>query len=217
MVGLMKIIRDNKEIYFCSDPHYHHGSLVRGTSNWEDKSPCRNFDTLEEHNNALVNNINNIVGVNDILFILGDFSFGGYKNNENIEKIKEFRERVNVKQLYLILGNHDAPIRKSEELKSLFSGVFDYLEVDVVVPSEKQGVKAHKQHIIMCHYAFRTWNRQRKGSWNLFGHSHNNLEGVGKQIDVGFDTREDFKPYSFKEIDEIMSKKELIVTEKHRE
>lgn len=212
----MKIIRDNKEIYFCSDPHYHHGSLVRGTSNWEDKSPCRNFDTLEEHNNTLVKNINDTVGVNDILFCLGDWSFGGYKNNENIEKIKEFRARLNVKHIYLMLGNHDTPIRNSEELKSLFSDVFDYLEIDVVVPSEKQSIKAHKQHIIMCHYAFRTWNRQRKDSWNLYGHSHSNLEGIGKQMDVGFDTREDFKPYSFEEINEIMDNRKLIITENHR-
>lgn len=213
----MKIIRDNKEIYFCSDPHYHHGSLVRGTSKWEDKSPCRDFDTLEEHNNTLVDNINKTVGVNDVLFCLGDWAFGGYKDDENIKMIKKFRERLKVKQLYLILGNHDAPIRNSESLKSLFSGVFDYLEIYVVSPSKEQGVKAHKQHIIMCHYAFRTWNRQRKGSWNLFGHSHNNLEGIGKQMDVGFDTREGFKPYSFAEVKEILDKKELVITEKHRE
>ena len=46
----------------------------------------------------------------------------------------------------------------------------------------------------------------------LFGHSHGNLKGIeGKTMDCGFDNNKEFRPYSYQEIKEIMSKKEIII------
>jgi calcineurin-like phosphoesterase family protein len=63
------------------------------------------------------------------------------------------------------------------------------------------------QHIVVCHYAMRTWGRSHFNSWQLYGHSHGTLEGHGKQMDIGVDTNH-FYPYSFDEIKRIMNKKE---------
>ena len=47
-------------IWFTSDTHYNHKNIVRGTTEWkefEDGSnhqSLRDFDTLEEHNDKLV-------------------------------------------------------------------------------------------------------------------------------------------------------------------
>ncbi|HSE99773.1 MAG TPA: hypothetical protein VLA48_02665 [Nitrososphaeraceae archaeon] len=50
----------------------------------------------------------------------------------------------------------------------------------------------------------------------LFGHSHGNLKDVlGKTMDVGFDTNEEFKPYSYQEIKKIMSTKNLVKLDHH--
>ena len=53
----------------------------------------------------------------------------------------------------------------------------------------------------------KTWAKSHYNSWQLFGHSHGELKGVGKQMDIGVDTH-NFYPYSFNEIKRIMSKKE---------
>jgi calcineurin-like phosphoesterase family protein len=113
----MKIQINNKQnIFFCSDPHYGHVGIVRGTSSWEGKKGTRDFKTVEEHDNTLVNNINKTVGENDILFCLGDWSFGNYKSSENVSNIRKFREKINCKNIHLILGNHDCFDKQCTEI-----------------------------------------------------------------------------------------------------
>jgi len=80
---MMKLqLTDKQNIFFCSDPHYNHKSIVKGTTEWKASSMCRNFSTLEEHNERLISNINETVGLNDILFCNGDWNFGSYSNKE---------------------------------------------------------------------------------------------------------------------------------------
>ena len=223
----MKIqITKKQNVFFCSDPHYHHSSLVRGTSNWEDKSPCRDFDTLEEHDNTLVNNINNTVDTNDILFCLGDWNFGQYK--DSVRLAKEFRSRINCKTLHLILGNHDKHIARNKEgVQGIFTTVGNYREVLIIDEPVGQKVKAIKTHVVLSHYAHRVWNKSHRGAFMLYGHSHNTLDAMTPEIanptwigddyyiknyrtiDVGFDTHKEFRPYSWQEIKEIMKNKNV--------
>jgi calcineurin-like phosphoesterase family protein len=201
----MKIQINNKQnIFFCSDPHYGHRGIVRGVSSW--KSGTRDFDTLEEHNETLVNNINKTVRKDDILFCLGDWSFGNYKENENIYNIRKFREQLNCNNIHLVLGNHDQEIKKNkDDSHSLFSSLGDYLEIVVTDNPTHQSEKPLKYSIVLSHYSFNVWNKSHVGSWMLFGHSHGNLINVeGKSMDVGFDTHKDFRPYSFQEIKKIL-------------
>lgn len=164
-------INNKQNVFFCSDPHYGHSGIVMGTSTWDDKSGCRPFQTIEDHDKVLVDNINKTVSENDILFCLGDWSFGNYKNGENISNIRKFREQLNCKNIHLILGNHCQEIRKNkDDSRSLFSSVNDYLEITVIEQPTAQGEKPKKQEIILSHYSFRTWNKSSKGSFMLFGH-----------------------------------------------
>ena len=41
--------------------------------------------------------------------------------------------------------------------------------------------------LVLCHYAFRTWNGIGRGALNLHGHSHGKLTPMPKQYDVGVD------------------------------
>ncbi|HSE99774.1 MAG TPA: metallophosphoesterase [Nitrososphaeraceae archaeon] len=112
----MKIQINNKQnVFFCSDSHYGHSGIVAGTSEWDDKSGCRPFQTIDSHDNTLVNNINQTVGENDILFCLGDWSFGSYKTGENVSNIRNFREQINCKNIHLIFGNHDQEIVNNKD------------------------------------------------------------------------------------------------------
>ena len=98
-------------IFFTSDTHYAHKNICVGVSEWDDKTKsCRKFQTLEEMNELIVNNINKYVKENDILYHLGDWSFGGINN------IWEFRKRINCKNIYLVPGNHDHHIKKNKIL-----------------------------------------------------------------------------------------------------
>lgn len=225
----MKVNINKTGLFFCSDPHYSHPNIVRGTSTFEDKSRLRDFDTVEEHNEALLRGINSRVKENDILFCLGDWSFRGKG------MVEEFRNKIVCKNIHLILGNHDDHIRSNEDLQKLFSSVSDYKEIQVSWenPDDPNG-KYLRQDIVMCHYAMRVWRGSHKGSYMLHGHSHGTLEEmsiitsnptwIGDQyfiknyrtMDVGFDCHPEFSPFSFEEVRNKMAGRDVILSvDKH--
>lgn len=202
-------------IWFTSDTHYHHKNIVKGTTTWE-FSPkegagvqsLRDFTTLEEHDEALVANINSLVKENDVLWHLGDWSFGGH------EQIKIFRNKLNCKNINLIFGNHDQHIEPiNSELRSLFSSVQYYKELSYKIDSMKSG-KYGKTKIILSHYAMRVWNQSHHSSIHLYGHSHGSLPGFGKSMDVGVDTN-NLYPYHLDEIVDRMKNIEIEFPDHH--
>lgn len=188
----MKLILNNgQEVFFTSDTHYNHANICAATTVW-DKDGCRLFTSLEEMNTTLVDNINSMVGEDDILFHLGDWSFGGK------DKIKEFRDRIKCKNIHLILGNHDEHIeRNRNNEQSLFASVHDYLFLTVVEnpgTSEKSSTS-----IVLMHYPICSWNGMRNGVFHLHGHVHLTWDkklGQGRSLDVGVDGY-DYFPYDF--------------------
>ena len=199
-----------QNIYFSSDFHYNHKNLIRSCSNWEDKTQCRDYPSIEFHNNLLITNINKVVKENDILYYLGDWSFGGN------EEVLNFRKQINCRNIHLILGNHDKYIMQKQ---NSFIGPDKFLTI-----SEKKEIKVGSQLIVLCHYAMRTWNKDDRGAWMLHGHSHGNLPAyqpttrqnvlglglqmVGKEIfktmDVGIDCHPKFEPFSLEAIEKLM-------------
>lgn len=98
----MKItLQPGQKLFFTSDTHYHHTNICYGVSKWANERSCRMFNSLEEMDSKIVENINNTVGENDVLIHLGDWSFGGK------EQIWEFRKQIKCNNIHLILGNHD--------------------------------------------------------------------------------------------------------------
>lgn len=191
-------------IWFTADTHYNHKNIVRGTAEWEDKQQCRDFDTLEAHNDKLVANFNELVQPQDIVYHLGDWSFGG------IDSIKAFRDRLYCKDIRICLGNHDHHIRNNKNnVRSLFTHVFDY-GVEITI---------NKQKIVLDHYAKRVWNQSHHGSFCLYGHSHGMLKGYGpyKTMDVGVDTN-NLRPYAYDLVKLLLDpKKNLTDIDHHNE
>jgi calcineurin-like phosphoesterase family protein len=146
-----------------------------------------------------VNNINNMVGEDDILIHLGDFSFGGF------DKIQEFRSRILCKNIHLVLGNHDDHIsRNKENVQSLFSSVQHYLKLDIRRPINKQTVE--KFSFVCMHFPIASWDNMNQGIIHLHGHVHlpKHLRvGNGKSLDVGVDGN-DLNPYSLDEVLNLM-------------
>lgn len=197
-------------IYFTSDTHYNHSNMVSGTSKWSDISQCRQFKTLEDHDQWLVTEINKIVKHDDTLIHGGDWSFGG------IDNILKFRNQLNCRHIIITCGNHDHHFMKH---KSMFDPHFD-----LIIPHMNSFYYySGKQDFIVQHYAQRTWYRANKGSWMLYGHSHGNLndgfsEKKYKTMDIGVDNLMKVigRPViSFTEISDIFSKRELLHTDHH--
>jgi calcineurin-like phosphoesterase family protein len=161
------------------------------------RKPWRPFDTVEEMNDTILDNINSIVTNRDMLYILGDLSFG------SIDDTLGWLARLKCKQIFLIKGNHDRDIKK--------------IEHKFIWVRERSSLTIEGQYIVLDHYAARTWNMQHHGAWQLHGHSHGNLEYTplhGRTMDVGMDTN-NYKPYAFSEVKEIMSHKQYIAEDHH--
>lgn len=192
----MKLILDKgQRIFFTSDSHYSHSNLCRATSSWTDGSKARDFKSLDHMDSFLVDSINSTVGENDILFHLGDFSFGGF------DKIGEFRSRILCKNIHLILGNHDHHIERNKDgVRSLFASVNHYVSLDLRRPGN--GPEMDKYSMILCHFPLASWDSMNTGRIHLHGHVHlgpHNKIAEGRAMDVGVDGN-GMDPYSLNEI-----------------
>jgi calcineurin-like phosphoesterase family protein len=194
-------------IWFTSDTHFGHTNIAGPSiSVWKDG--YRNFNSVQEMNDALVNNFNKIVGEDDILYHLGDWSFGGVHN------IYYFRKSLIYKNIHLILGNHDQHIR-DKEIKFLDSS-FNPMDLFNSVQDVFTG-KIGKREFHLSHYSHQVWPASHKGVIHLFGHSHGSLKGIGRSMDVGVDTHPEFRPYHINEIIKIMDKIPVNFIDHHEE
>lgn len=216
------ILEKDQKIFFTSDTHYGHKNICRGTSTWDLSrdnveggiNSTRDFDTLEEMNNALVKGINDYVGYNDYLIHLGDWSFGGENN------IITFREQIVCQNIMFILGNHDHHIANdkyidyhAESAQDCFTSVDAYSEL--TVSSSENG----KNTYVLFHFPISVWNKAHHNRIHLHGHCHDSFKGEGKLLDVGVDTAfrlfGEYRPFTQKEVHDIMKKKEFVVKDRH--
>ena len=190
---MIKIGLDSKgrfpNVWVTSDTHYGHKNICRGVTDWrlpDGRVPIdntRDFQTIEQMNDTIVNNINNVVAQDDVLIHLGDWSFGGFEN------IRKFYDRLVCKNIHLVLGNHDHHIKNNrEDIQELFLSVSDY-----------QTVLIGTHEFRIMHYPISSWDGLNKGVMHLHGHCHLPTErrfGKGRRIDVGIDGHPSFQPYN---------------------
>jgi len=212
------ILEKNQNLYFTSDTHYGHSNICRATTNWSNaNNATRDFESLDHMNDTIVDNINNIVGENDILIHLGDFSFGGF------DKIEEFRSRILCKNIHLTYGNHDHHIRRNKgDIQSIFSSAQDYLHLDIRRPSDRGKGTMDKFSFICMHFPIASWDNMNTGVIHLHGHVHlppHLRIAAGKAMDVGVDGN-GLEPLSLNEIVSIMKDrpiKKLALPKDHHE
>jgi len=182
-------------LWFTSDTHFNHSNIIQYSE--------RPFSGIGEMTAALVNNWNEIVGKNDIVYHLGDFALSWDK--KHAKAIDNTLAALNG-QKWLITGNHD---RDEVTKNPRWAKVTPYHELKI----DLGGVR--KQRIVMCHYPFRSWNQMSQGAWMLHGHSHGNLDSIGGKImDVGVDCH-NFRPISIGCIREAMSHKVPYICDHH--
>lgn len=167
-------------IFFISDTHFGHKNILKYCN--------RPFDSIEEHDEALIQNWNEMVKPGDRIYHLGDFGF--CSKTEHLERILK---RLSG-QKFFIRGNHD------KQIKGNLLGYFEKVEslMELSVPDAEMDLK---QKIVLCHYPIESWNKRHHGSWHLHGHCHGALPSADYQarVDVGVDVW-DYRPVSYEEI-----------------
>jgi calcineurin-like phosphoesterase family protein len=164
--------------FFIADTHWGHQATLGPRLGLN-----RPFATIEEHDEALIENWNAAVGPRDTVWHLGDFCV----------RCTEDRARTIFSQLrgrrFLVRGNHD----KVGARLPWDGPVVDVAHVVVPLPD------GSVQGVWCSHYAHRVWPRMHRGDIHLYGHSHGSLPGTAASTDVGVDCF-GFRPVSLDEI-----------------
>ena len=211
------------KVFFTSDTHFGHGNIIKYCARneflseidkleldkqggkWHDgdwkgdrASKWRiSKESVETMDEAIISNLNKIVGKDDILWHLGDFCFG--PKNHYYQVAKNYRDRIKCRTVNFVFGNHD-----HRNIRDLFNESYDLFETNI-----------NNQKVVLCHYAMAVWDKSHRGSWQLYGHSHSNLEEwMGKimpgrrSIDVGIDNAKkvlgDYRPFSFEDLQRLI-------------
>ena len=201
MLPFKKLPFKIENTWVSSDTHFGHSGIVKGMSNWEDKSGCRDFNSVDEMNKTLIYNFNSLIKENDLLIHHGDWSFGGENNIDN------FRNSLICKNIIIIRGNHCQHIHKHSYN---FSEILDigYFQIE-------------EFRFVSCHYPIFHWHQQEKGVAMLHGHLHNEEGYILKQMhnsykimDVGVDQyfklHKEYKPFNIYEVINLLKNKNTL-------
>ena len=184
---------EEKPLFFTSDLHFMHGNIIKHCS--------RPFEDAHEMNETLIKNWNSVVPENAIVFVAGDFCFGGKKHwYYFIHRLNGF--------IWLLPGNHDKSVHSPIEDK------YDVHEGFMNVKIRDEEFDGNMQYITLCHYPMLSWYQSHRGSWQLFGHVHTGPRSTSKekdlpyrasQLDIGVDANE-FTPISWNDVKIIVTR-----------
>ncbi len=158
-------------LWFTADTHFGHAGAL--------SLYRRPFGSVAEMNAAMIARWNETVGPGDEVWHLGDFAL-----RTGAAQAADLLRQLNGRK-HLVIGNNDPP--------------------EIVALPEWQDTAAYAEIrpdgrlLVLCHYAFRTWNGMAKGALNLHGHSHGRLKPLPRQTDVGVDAW-DFRPIGLEQL-----------------
>lgn len=125
---------------------------------------ARGFDSIQEHDIAIIENINEVVDKDDELYILGDVWLG-----RDIEYGQLCLEAIKCDNIHIVCGNHDTD-KKIEAM---------LMCENVVYIAQAARLKYKKISFFLCHYPTITDNYDDvddgkfiQHTVNLFGHTH---------------------------------------------
>lgn len=173
-------------IFITSDFHFNHNKdFIYGK---------RGFENVDDMNQAIINAVNNTVGADDELYILGDLMLGNLNDGLNCMK------QINCKNLYIVYGNHDTDIRKQ---------AYWGLPQNIVEAGDALTRNYHGLHFYFSHYPALTGNIQKESlsqmTLNVHGHTHQSNVFMDKDqfpfmFHAGVDSAPDFMPWSLDQI-----------------
>ena len=188
------------QVWFTADTHFGHANIIKYCNrpflNTEEQELCDtdprgkwrvSCETVERHDTALIDAINQHVATDDTLWILGDFCWGKFR------EAKQYLDRLHCERVNLVWGNHDDRTVGEAFHKTIEQGM----------------IRVQGQRIWLNHYPMRSWDGRFHASWHLYGHVHGRLaheDAARPELltrDVGVDVCE-YRPLSFDELGEYM-------------
>lgn len=159
-------------IYLTSDLHFgHEREFLYGP---------RGFNTIQEHDEAVITQWNEIVQEDDDVYACGDLMLND--NEHGLECLRRLNGR-----LHLVRGNHDTDARWG-----MYMSLPNVVEMNNVII-----MKYRKYHFYLSHYPTLTANLEKESlhqcTINLFGHTHqktNFYQDMPFMYHVGLDSHD---------------------------
>lgn len=179
--------------WFTADLHLGHQNIIRYCD--------RPFADVDAMNRALINRWNEVVGDDDVVWVLGDFALGRIADTLPLAGALRGRK-------VLLAGNHDRcwhghGRRVDEWTDRYLDAGFD----EIVQGTATMSVAG--ETVRLCHFPYRGDSHGTDryldhrpadlGDWLLHGHVHERWVQHGRMINVGVDAR-GFRPMSEPEV-----------------
>jgi calcineurin-like phosphoesterase family protein len=179
--------------WITSDLHHNHKNIIKFCP-WSRGK----FESIEHMNHTLISNLNTCVQPDDLLYILGDVSFG------SPDSACDFIGRINCKKI-LVHGNHDRKLIAS----SVYQSSKDDIGIIEDVPYKTISYKSDKQKadIVLFHFPIEEWDGSHRGSYHFHGHQHNppSQKINSRRMDIGVDSN-NLMPYLLDDVIEKLTK-----------
>lgn len=224
--------------YFTADLHLDHANILAYSDRDEflaqDEAAKRaewragragrpkvSSESVARMNERLLGRINERVGVEDRLWILGDFT-----KSVSASRLAELRGMIACRDVRLVFGNHD----ERQACRTVFTACYD--AVRVFLSRERSSVTedeaedaigrgdvsrreiARMTPAYLSHYAHVVWPGSHLGVRHFYGHSHGNLEAWREEhmpnalaMDVGIDAHPTRGVWSWTELDDLLTAK----------
>ena len=153
--------------WITSDTHWGHKNIMKFCP----ESRARFRDDVAYMNEAMVQEWNDLIGVDDTVYILGDVAF------LPAEKAVATVRRLNGKKI-LVEGNHDRKLLQDQDFRDCFEQIHKYLDAQF-----------NETKVVMFHYPIAEFDQQHRGSVHFHGHLYGNVSGLEhyRVRDMGFD------------------------------
>lgn len=177
----------------------------------------RGFQTVEEHDEAIINSIISTVPAGSEIHLLGDLSTGGTESELQalamLTDLKRWRKGLvkNPFTLHLKPGNHDsvhAMHKNSHRKHDQFRAVFESIELF-------GHIKLAGHHVLLSHFPYTRdrgrprytqWRLRDEGLYLVHGHTHSDQRFHDREINVAWEAWQ--RPVSGHEIAQYIAKRE---------
>ena len=198
------------KVFISSDHHFSHSNIAkfcpwsRGEFVKDDKTD------LDSMHQAIIDRHNALVSEDDLVYLLGDFSFGKPAAS------MDFMMHLNGKKI-LIHGNHDRKLIASNEFRDSsirrMAGLIEDTPYKMI--SHKHPGSGANYGIALFHFPISEWDGCHRGSLHCYGHQHGGgVTSLFRCMDIGLDTN-DLKPYDMDEVVRVLSEKKVYESGHH--
>ena len=198
------------KVFIASDHHVGHRNIVKFCP-WSRGQFMKNDEIdLDAMHETIIANHNDLVGEDDLTYLLGDFAFC------KPDQAMRFMMRMNGKKI-LVHGNHDRKLVSSNEFQDSsmrrMAGLIEDTPYKMI--SHKHPETGQNYGVALFHFPISGWDGCHRGSLHCYGHQHGGgVTSPFRRMDIGLDTN-DLKPYDLDDVVRVLSVKKVFESGHH--